>query len=310
MDENEKTLREDRIRQHIEDMDIADDEDAIQEDIQLRLAALRAQERIETREEIAAYIYAYKGSTMSGGNGLLRQGDYMSLNNSGDRLTSSRGVDIALNTGDLERMIDAGVLDKALRADDLNSPDFRAHVDKMIEQTTRQAKYQDAQAYYSISDNTAVAAFVDDVRQVTPTAAIIRNGSEFTMATAEELKSDVTGIAKGTVSAVGDFAASPFEAISPERECSYEEFNPGGRDIKRELERHSNPERENQGIKREDMKAEITDTAAKKPSVAKTASVFDSLQAAAQPKPDHEALQNSDDEFSPLASSKAMRRIQ
>lgn len=275
----------------------------------LMMTALRMQEREETREEIADYIYEYKGKAMSGGSSLLCPGDHMVLNAAGNSLGSARGATIALDTSGLEKLLESGALDKTFSMDDLSSPDFTKKLDAVLDNMAMQAEYRDAYSYCEMGDESGLASFAKDVASNTPTAIVIRNGSEFAVAAGSEIKDDIKDIAVGAADAAGEFVSDAFGSV---RECTYEEFNPGGLDIRSELESSVNGERENPGEKFErlrDRAAENGNNKAKAIDSApsKGASAFAALSAAAAGDP--EKQQQAENDISPLANSRAMRRM-
>lgn len=290
----------------------------------MKMSALRLQERQESREEIAAHIYRYKGAAMRGGGALLCPGDYMTLSGDDHFLTSARGAQIGLDTGDLEKLVEAGALDHVFHAADLNSPAFQGKLDAILDRMSAQAEYRDAYAYCPIHGNkagkadkpvpeAAAAMFAKDPLSGMPTAVIIRSGAEFAAAAGTAMRDGISDIAK-----------SAGEAMAPERQCSYEEFNPGAKDIKAELEKDTNGERESMDEKFKALRDEIMASNSagkggtdKKPEAEKPEgrkpSAYEELKAAAaeqeRAQAERAAQAENEEDLSPLAGSRAMRRF-
>lgn len=280
------------------------------DDMFMQMAALRMQERQESREEIAKYIYEYKGRTMSAGASLLCPGDFMLLSGDDHLLMSARGTAITMDVDSLQKMVDAGVLDCALDAEDLSSPDFGSKLDAILDKMVAQSEYRDAYAYCPIHNrDVGVAAFAEDPLTKTPTGIIIRSGSEFAAAAGKSIGDDVCDIVK--------------HACAPgARQCSYDEFNPHGTDIKDALDNSMNGEYENKTEKYEqlreqvvsegDLKSNTKDVKQEKTEKAKAgSSLRDKLneELEAQEKKASEALEAQEIDVTPLSTSRAMRFV-
>lgn len=312
------TERQDRYMDDMRDK-AREAEQARRDGMIKQMAALRLQERQESRAEIAAHIYRYKARAMSGGSSLLCPGDYMMLGGGGEYLISARGAQVDLGFDGLEKLVNAGALDHVFDAADLNSPAFEGKLDKILDEMAAQAEYSDAYGYCSIrgkgkGHDCAIALFAQDMLDNSPTAVVIRSGTEFAAAAGSAIGDSIADIAK-----------SAGDGMSPVRQCSYEEFNPGMRDIRQELEKSTNGERENMDIKFKAMRDDvISANAAGKSNLdarseergdksIKSSDAYAELKAAAEEQERQQAERaaqaENEDDLSPLAGSKAMRRL-
>lgn len=244
-----------------------------------RMAMLRLQERQESREEIAARIYQYRGNAMSTGTALLCPGDYMLLSSDDHYLVSGRGAQIDnIDIDSLLKMVDSGVLDHVFDAADINSPAFQGKLDKILDNMIDQADYSDGYAYCKIhkrdvgvdyadhnqnksdfadmrnqqnsQDNITCALFAPD-KFSTPTALVLRSGTEFFA----EAGNSITDSFKDMFKSV----TTPDKKIDNEniKQCSYQEFNPGMKNISQELKMTVNNDRENSEMKFQEIRDEI-----------------------------------------------------
>ena len=170
--------------------------------------ARRMLERQENIKEIAQALYQYNARAMASANAILLPGDYMVR--SGECMMSSRGAAVQISPEELADLVDGGALSKIFNPDDLNSADFGDKIDDIMSAIGYQAHYHDASCYVARDDLSKVVAVYDlpgagevpDMR-----AYVERSGDEYRLSDGVEAES-------GTM-----------------RQCSYEEFNPGGREI-------------------------------------------------------------------------------
>lgn len=298
MDEIEKRANHDATEIAKDDMDKAE---AWQKTLR-RLEALKLQERYESREEMLNSVYQYKGATIAAGNALLCHGDYMCV--AGGALCSARGVSIALDTGSIEKMIDSGMLDNCMESANINSPDYSAQLNKIMASMARQARYQDAGRYCDIHGKKA--AVYGDIYGKNGMGVVIlddgKDGSAYA-ATDNNIKPDIAyGIER-----MGK------DPDGPIRECSYDEFNPNARDIRKALEDTANREGVNIGESFNKLQDDISKMGGDGKDISKSSGGVKTAYAAMQEDierqenaPGHD---NPEDDISPLSTSKAMRRF-
>lgn len=188
--------------------------------------AYRMLERTENRKELAQALYQYNARALVGGGGMMLPGDVICAVPGG--IVSARGMAVPMSPGELSQLVDGGALDRLFRMDDLNAPDFDERIGRIMSKAGMQREYQDASRYYVNSGpglQESVAVY--DVPETGPGdpahVSVERSGGE---------QKARTG--------VRDDLGTAF------RQCTYEEFNPGGRALLNES-RAVNPERENRG---------------------------------------------------------------
>lgn len=171
-------------------------------------AARRMLERTENKREIAQYMYKYNSRTLCGGGGFLGMGDIMMGVSGG--LVSSRGMAVMMSPEEITALVDGGALDKLFNMDDLNAPDFSKVFGKVAAKIGAQRLYKDAKAYYKSKApglETAIAVY------------------------------DAPGTEMGAVSVEAEGGKAVIRSgvrkdlDTAFRQCSYEEFNPGGREL-------------------------------------------------------------------------------
>ena len=182
------------------------------------------QEKAENHREIVEALYKWDMRMVANEHCAIFPGDYVAVGH--DCICSSRGVQVDMEPQDILAMIESGGLSQVFDMDDLNSPNLADKVDDMMADIERQRKFKDANCYCKCHDQKtglehAVAIFempcCEEGKQPV-SVAVERTGDEFRFRNGA-----------GT----GDF---------PWRQCSYEEFNPGGADIIAELRGDEKPE--------------------------------------------------------------------
>lgn len=186
--------------------------------------ARQRQEMVESKREIAQCLYRYTGPTLFGQGCALLAGDYMQLKD--NCLCSTRQTQIPMSSEQLAEMIDDGVITKVFNPDDINSSDFAARMDEIMLEIQSQSLFQDADLYM-INDecNCGLAKYVSE------------HDPEEVIAYAERVDDKITMRPEVTLSE---------DVVEPMRECSYDEFNPGGRQMQKQAD-SVNKERENRG---------------------------------------------------------------
>ena len=178
--------------------------------------ARRMLERTENRKELALALYQYNAKALVGGGGALLPGDVCCGVPEG--LVTSRGAAIPMSPEELSALVDGGALDRMFRMDDLNAPDFGKRIEAVMSKIETQRHFHDASCYYkSDAPGLEFAVAVYDVPGQEP-------GSTETIS----VERNADGMAART--GVRDDFGTGF------RQCTYEEFNPGGRALALEAE--------------------------------------------------------------------------
>lgn len=199
--------------------------------------ARRMLERTENRRDIAACLYQYQARTLCGGGGILVPGDYMC--DMGGCLVSSRGMAIPMDAAAITEMVDGGALDKLFSMDDLNAPDFSSRFEKVLAEMDVQRHYHDASCYYKneqagpgLVGSVAVYDVPEPGTGQRAPVSVESTGGRF--AVRPGVRDDLVGAGF--------------------RQCTYEEFNPGGRELVMQAEADVNAERQNTGSAYEKLK--------------------------------------------------------
>lgn len=171
--------------------------------------ARRMLERTENRKELAKALYQYNAKALVGGGGALLPGDVCCGVPEG--LVTSRGAAIPMSLEELSALVDGGALDRMFRMDDLNAPDFGKRIDAVMSKIDTQRHFHDASCYYR-SDGPGLEAAV----AVYDIPAGAHGGPQ----TISVERSDAGMAAR---EGVRDDLGTGF------RQCTYEEFNPGGK---------------------------------------------------------------------------------
>lgn len=261
--------------------------------------ARRMQEIIENKEEVAKCLFRYMGPAIVTPQCMLCGGDYMVFGNGA--LTSARGAQIPISAEELVSFIDGGHLSHVFDPTDINSSDFAERMNTILEAMNLQSKYQDAPVYYQfVHEDCALAAYESG----TPDriAGVLRVGTHFALHNGISKKDDM---------------------FKDSKECTYEEFNPGGKEIQDELEKTVNQETQNKSSKYQEMKQMYQQNGENRvPSVGeisqdKSLSAKDRLNAmkeAQEQMQEQTDMQNqidhNEEELTPLSTSKAMRYMQ
>lgn len=185
--------------------------------------ARRMLERTENRKELALALYQYNAKALVGGGGALLPGDVCCGVPEG--LVTSRGAAIPMSPSELEALVDGGALDRMFRMDDVNAPDFGKRIEAVMSKLDTQRHFHDADCYYKndgpgLESAVAVYDVPEPGQGSTQTISVERNAGGMTARTG-----------------VRDDLDTGF------RQCTYEEFNPGGRALALEAE-SVNTERE------------------------------------------------------------------
>lgn len=186
-----------------------------------RRVARIMQEKAENEKELQEALYKWDMRMVANGPCIIFPGDYVAVGHG--CMCSSRGALVDLDMDDIRDMIGVGGLHQVFDFDDLNAPDFYEQVDDIMARIAAQRMYQDASRYRcSGSLRQAVAEYdlpAEPGQDGKPaTAAVERNGSVFV------------------------FRAGAGAGDVPMRQCSYDEFNPGGVDIRQALYESAKPE--------------------------------------------------------------------
>lgn len=184
-------------------------------DIMTRTAK-RMLERTENRKELAKALYQYNAKALVGGGGALLPGDVCCGVPEG--LVTSRGAAIPMSESELNALVDGGALDRMFRMDDLNAPDFGKRIDAVMSKLDTQRHFHDASCYYKADApglQSAVAVYDIPGRDGNPPQTI-------------SVERDANGM--NARAGVRDDLDTGF------RQCTYEEFNPGGRALALESE--------------------------------------------------------------------------
>ena len=185
--------------------------------------ARRMLERTENKKELAMALYQYNAKALVGSGSALMPGDICCGVPEG--LVTSRGAAIPMSAEELSALVDGGALDRMFRMDDLNAPDFSKRIEAVMSKINEQRHFHDASCYYKADGpglESAVAVY--DVPGPEP-------GSTETIS----VERSAGGIEARA--GVRDDLDTGF------RQCTYEEFNPGGRALALEAE-DVNTERE------------------------------------------------------------------
>lgn len=199
-----------------------------------RRVARIMQEEAEVTAEAARAIRKWTLPMVSNDQCAIFPGDYVAVGESS--IYSSRGVFVDMSPDDIASMIESGGLSEVFDTKDLNAPNISDKIDDVMEDIARQRQFKDAQHYYyhqqqyyhehdhdvdghALERAVAVFEFPSDIPGEPPaTAAVERTGDTF------------------------EFVNGAVSEDIPWRECSYEEFNPGGANIIAELRGDEKPE--------------------------------------------------------------------
>lgn len=178
-----------------------------------RQTALRIMQREESEAEIADALYEYNERALCGNGCLMLPGDYVCV--CGNCMLGSRGAAINIDPEALAEMIDQGALSKIFDPDSLSRPDFSDKMDEVFAAMGAQRHFHDASCY--MAKDGADGKLADAIAVYEP-----QPGEQYTVRMDEGKAECVPGVPKDV-----DFY----------RECSYEEFNPGGTELKKEAEK-------------------------------------------------------------------------
>ena len=196
------------------------------EEYEKQRASLRRQELVETKHEIANALYRYQGPTLVANGCVLLTGDYMLKSDAG--LTSSRNVFINMSADELTDRINDGHIAKVFNPDDMNAPDINTRIDEVLADMNLQSKFEDADQYlYNDDQEKGLAIYVKDIAD---------SAAEPTIDAIVECKKGVVVAKMASKDVVDD--------VKGAKECTYEEFNPGARDLSMQLDK-LNPETQN-----------------------------------------------------------------
>lgn len=186
-----------------------------------RRVARCMQEKAENSKEVAQALHVWKARMVANDQCMVLPGDYMAVGRC--CMCSSRGAMIDMAEGDIQALVESGALSRVFDNDDLNAPDFHDVLDGVLDKIAAQREFRDASCYYcshGLEQAVAVWDIPPDPDGMQPgcTAAVGRSGAEF---------------------GFGDDLVS---TDLPLRQCSYEEFNPGGADIMAAVRAEAKPE--------------------------------------------------------------------
>lgn len=201
-------------------MSIIDNE--LTEKEQERVARIR-QEIVENKHELASKLYKYSGPSLKGAGCFLGKGDIMIRQN--ENMFSSRGVMLPVSSEQLVEMLDDKTMSKLFDMDDINADEFDAKLEEVLQEMAVQASYQDASYYMTNDDNSyGLATYVSEQDPDLVIAQVECRNDEFTITP----------------------MVVPEEVTSQLRECTYNEFNPGARELRIEIA-NTNKETTNKG---------------------------------------------------------------
>ena len=184
----------------------------------MRRVGRMMQEKAENSRELADALHVWRARMLSNGSCCIMPGDYVFAGQG--CMCSSRGAFLSMSESDLHAMIEGGALSKVFDFDDLNAPDFGSQLDGVMDRIMAQRHFRDASAYYELPGLERSVAVYDvpvtgpgrENGQNVPAMAVERNGDRFALRT------------------------GAWDGDRPVRQCSYEEFNPGGADIMQALQ--------------------------------------------------------------------------
>lgn len=188
--------------------------------------ARRMLERTENREDLVRALYEYNARALVGGGGMMLPGDIVCAVPGG--IATARGMAVPMSPEELEALVDGGALDRMFRMDDLNAPDFSDRIGAVMKKAGMQMSFRDASAYYApAGPGLEESIAVYDVPETGP-------------GDPAHVSVEQSGGTASFRTGVRDDLGTNF------RQCTYEEFNPGGRPLLAEA-RSVNAERENAG---------------------------------------------------------------
>lgn len=195
-----------------------------------RRTARRMQETIENRDEVMAYIsklYKYGGPTIASGQCLLCGGDYMTYDNG--MMTSARGAGIPMDPEALAEMVMSGAFSKVFDPSDINAADFGKRFSAIAGAMDMQRGFMDAARYHRHEhEDRGLAEYVSAQDPEKTEAVIIRDGDDIRAASLANIPEDKKD-----------------DIFANMRECDYDGFNPGRRDIQAMIRKTMNPETQN-----------------------------------------------------------------
>lgn len=205
-----------------------------------RRVARMMQEKAENKRELAQALHVWRGKMLANDACCVLPGDYMAVGHG--CMCSSRGALLSMSEDDLHAMIEGGALSKVFRMGDVNGPDMDAQLDFYMGQIVRQRHYADASSYHVCTGDLERAIAVYDMPEP---ASGSEKGSEGPMLTVERNGGRFA------------FHTGSWDGGVPMRQCSYEEFNPGGAEMIRSLESEAKPEQgRSKSVLREKMERE------------------------------------------------------
>lgn len=204
------------------------------------MTAKRRQEYYENIKEFQNVLFRYNGPTVISPDYVLFSGDYVTKGAKG--ISSVRGVDLGISAEKFMEQVHAGGFSQVFSPTDLNAPDIITKFERIMKQIKRQSTAWDATIYLT---NAVEPHSTDDI-------ALYKNEHDEIEAHMKKKQDEDTVLV---------YIGAPSEKdMTGMRECTYEEFNPGGLTLHLEIEDHINPERTNKGSAYEKLNEQLNQT--------------------------------------------------
>jgi len=138
--------------------------------------AIRMQEILMDEENFANSLYQYTGPAIINENGMIRPGDYLVCDDNG--ITTARGVQIDLTPEEIVKYEADGFITNVMQATGMSTEQISGNIDNITKVMYMQAEYNDAPMYFYNQEHDAYFAVYDDPATEKVMGAVQINASD------------------------------------------------------------------------------------------------------------------------------------